>query len=313
MIDTIKISKQLTSSNLRLLEKNSEISKPLTTTEGVMKECRIRNMRVVLRGNYLHMLVSLPTLMYGNNLRSLRFESVNECLQKLENIIGIGMMDARLGRIDLAQNIIVEDYCKGYFLSLIHKKGFYKQEYQSGINFITRNNTKTLSFYDKIKSSNTPFAKKRGIQIIPEFAGRNVLRYEIRLSHRLNQTLKIPHVFVKDMVDKNTYNLLIGLWLSEYLSISKSKSEIDGKALSSALELKDYLAYKGVIEYGGEGAIKNLIEHNSVEGAFQNSTQPFRMLKMVDRLFKNGYVCRENSLVKELNSKVTEAALINHC
>lgn len=314
MIDTIKVSKELTSEEKGIIINNPEIKDMLFTRDGEIKECRIRNAQMRFRGHYLHLLVSLPTFKYGHNLLSLKYWSLSETVEAIEEVIGIKLKEATVNRIDIAQTIVLERKCADYINRLMYKNGFNKHEYSHGrgVNFLRSDNSRVLAFYDKTKHYASSFMKKMGKYIIDEFNGKNLLRYEmrmpIRLHHQMNRKLQI-----RDLFDKSIYNTLVIMWQSEYFGITKSKVEIEFKAFASPGELKDYLAFKGATTYG-ESNLSKLIETVWKDKDMENNAViRHRATKMVNSLFRNVNMSREDDCIKELNSRIIEASHLAYC
>ncbi|MEO6731370.1 MAG: phage/plasmid replication protein [Ferruginibacter sp.] len=312
MIDNIKVRKRINESEKLAILNMADPGKINLSGDGVHKSAMIKNISINWRQDYMHLAVSLPTFKYGHNLYPLKYASINDVISEIESTLGLHLKDAHLGRIDVSQNFIVKDPCAFYFDSLLYKDKFYTHEYKHGKSFLNSENSATLAFYDKIEQFKKDRTKLNDIKLIPEFENKNILRYEYRMTQRLGRVLGRNEVLVKDLYDKNLYNSLIGIWLSQYLSIIKRKEEIVNRGFKLPSELKDYLAFTGATKLGGESTIKKKIILLRKQKKFRNEAQPNRMIKMVGDLFKTGYLCRENEHVKELNSKVTGAALMNY-
>lgn len=308
MIDTIKLTMKLSLEEKKIILDNPNIEERLIKSDGELKKCKLRNANLQFRGQYLHLIVGLPTFKYGHNLYSIKHWALIETVEALENAIGIQLKKAMLNRIDVGQNIILNERCSKYLHCLMHKPGYEKQGYfDKGVNFINRDNSRVLAFYDKTKHLQSSYMRKIGKCVIDEFEGKNLLRYEMKLKTRLHQQMG-KKLLVLDLFDKAIYDKLIGLWLSEFIGIVKSKIEIESKEFDTASELKDFLAFKGAEAYGEE-RLKRLVETVWKEKEQRdNAIKRHRALKMVNSLFRNGYMSRENDLMKELNSQITEAA-----
>ncbi len=308
MIDTIMITKRISNEcKYWVVERANKES--IVIKNGEVIKCKIGCMNIIFTNDKIKVTVALPTLKYGHNLYSLKYADVKVMICRIEELLGFEIGDAYLSRVDLAQNIIVENDSRLYFQALLYKQKYNRQDFRSG--FSLSRSSKYLSFYDKHVQFKK-FFEKKGIAVIPEFENEKVIRYEFSIRTRLNQTMKRGCVTVNDLLDKNLYNELIGMWISEYLGIVKTKDEIIDKGMFTKSDYKNYLAFVGAIAKGGEKILKQEVEVLKKAKSFNNPTQPLRRLELIDELFRNGYLCRENSLMKELNKKVMEAAFMNY-
>lgn len=308
MYDTVILRKDISNSQREYILKNAtetRIKKMSNGNETI--QCRIDFMWVLFLNGMVRISVSLPALKYGHNLYPVNRFNVRECICKMEEILKINLADATVSRIDVAQNIIVDSDCRIYFNSLLYKPKFNKSVYPTGVSFSRQ--SEHLCFYDKNVQMKMA-SLKMGEENITEFTERNILRYEYRIKGHLNRLLDRRETVLKDLLNRSFSNQLVRRWISNYLSIDKAKRQIE-RNLRTVPEFKNYLAFEGSNNFGGQAGIREIIDLNKRLGIYQNPSQPHRIVKMVDELYTNGVLCTDNKFINELNQKVWEAAFLN--
>ncbi|HTB52665.1 MAG TPA: hypothetical protein VK718_07810 [Ferruginibacter sp.] len=299
-------------------EKNAIIDKStldvIAASEGEILSSRhkVHGMDIRFKGTYMAVNVSLPKFRHGNNIEPLKHSDIQTVLSDIELVLGVSVLDAYLSRVDIAQNIIMEHDCQCYFDELLMKGNYKQQDYKPGVNFF--NTEIGLHFYDKLKEN----ARKARATVPDEFLGKNILRYEFRnvkhISELFNRHKIVKgNVTVGHLLDKKVYNHLVRLSYSHYLKIIKGKVLIPSRELLNPSDFKDFLAYKGIIACGGEERVRKTVQTNRKNNFYANSAQPHRILEMIDKVTKNGYLGVENPLIQELNNKIAQATLMSYC
>jgi hypothetical protein len=311
-MDTISFKKYIKEDEKKAITDKSTLD-VIAASEGEILRSRhkVHGMEIRFKGTYMAVNVSLPKFRYGNNIEPLKHTDIRSVLSDIESVLGVSVLDAYLSRVDIAQNIIMEYDCQYYFDELLMKGNYKQQDYKPGVNFF--NTEIGLYFYDKLKEN----ARKYRAIVPDEFVGRNILRYEFRIKKHLSELFnrhKIVkgNVTVGHLLDKKVYNHLVRLSYSHYLQITKGKVLIPSSELLNPSDFKDFLAYKGIIACGGEERIRKTVQTNRKSNLYANPAQPHRILEMISKVTKNGYLGVENPLIQELNNKVSQSTLMSY-
>jgi hypothetical protein len=312
-MDTISFKKYIKEGEKKAITDKSTLD-VIAASEGEILRSRhkVHGMEIRFRGTYMAVNVSLPKFRYGNNIEPLKHADIRSVLSDIESVLGVSVLDAYLSRVDIAQNIIMEHDCQCYFDQLLMKGNYKQQDYKPGVNFF--NTEIGVYFYDKLKEN----ARKYRAIVPDEFIGKNIIRNEFRIKKHLSElfnrhNIAKGNVTVGHLLDKKVYNHLVRLSYSHYLKITKGKVLIPSSELLNPSDFKDFLAFKGIIACGGETRVRKTVQTSRKNNLYANPSQPRRILEMIDNVTKNGYLCRENPFVKELNIKMAQAALMNYC
>src|SRR5690606_13643925 len=122
---------------------------------------------------------SLPKFYYGDNVRSITPDKLNDVLLQLNDELGIPILKGDLTRIDVAESFPVKGSLLNYTNCLIETPNYYSSRDVHGIRY-SKNNI-VLAFYDKSSES----IKSGEYYHYTE----KVLRIELRLTSHLRRTL----------------------------------------------------------------------------------------------------------------------------
>jgi hypothetical protein len=267
-IDTFKgkiKSTELTEDDyIRIEEKLSK--KRIITNEGNNKTMRgfIENINITLDYRGLWVEGSLPKYVHGTNQRTLSFTESVSALQHLGADLGIDLLEARVERVDVAENIITSYPVEEYYPILMHCKQFKRNELDNGLGFRSRN--RYMSFYGKMQE-----VKKS--KEVPEeiLIGKNVLRYELRYLNNksISSSIGIKNINLRSLL-KN-YKKLVEGWYSTFNSIMKMQKtmDFDHSIFQQKGLLDQYLKVKGIEAFGGMGQIIKTVNSAKANGYLQ--------------------------------------------
>jgi len=263
MYDTITFKESIT------LKQHSEIKTTLTSLNKVSSrkyhntgitatQATYRDCFFSLTENYLTVTVSLPKFLYGTNQFNFTRIEAGEALLELQDIIGINIMNAKVSRIDVAQNILVDQPVETYFKILCSKDKMKRWMIShESLYFTTKGKGMELNFYNK-----TAQLRDTGQIIQSENLNKHVMRYELRLKTKLARRLKRVSVTCGDLVDADFYNGLLNLWHREYQSIVKLTYAPATNYGENLTEFKDYLMTAG-IEKLGASAVYDIVDSHT--------------------------------------------------
>ncbi len=150
----------------------------------------------------------------GDNLRTLDRGMTREAIEHLSDILHLPMDEADITRLDFGTNLIMRRPVPVYLEHLGELRYSRRTEASNGLYYW--GNGKEINIYDKNRE------RASAGEPIPElYAGRNVLRYEIRYTKRLSKQLNRPYVTAADLYDRAFFDEMLHRWRDTYRAIQK--------------------------------------------------------------------------------------------
>lgn len=196
---------------------------------------------------------SLARWWHGNNIATLDKADTRLAVEALSDTLGVPMDKADLTRVDIAATIETNKPATAYLGAFGAYKRAKRMEYPTGLEYTSRD--VTLCLYDKA-------AQMSGNRehIPQEYAGKNLLRYELRLQRRLSRLLKTGTT-AETLWQDATYKALLELWAGEYMNIERIHAPIiDFAHITTPTDLERLGIAVLVDRYGGEKAVIRQIE-----------------------------------------------------
>ena len=178
---------------------------------------KIGSMRVRIFSSGFSFLGSLPKFYLGDNMHGLSLQDTARAFEKLSDELHIKMDDARVTLIEFGCNFIMDNSVSDYLyrLGTIPRMSRHTYEDES-LCYMQKSKNKEIAFYDKIKE-----AESKHTRIPEEFAGKNLLRYEIRNKGRLSHVFNVPEVTVSTLKQEGFYREVWQRYKDTYKSIQK--------------------------------------------------------------------------------------------
>ncbi len=243
---------------------------------------------------------SLCKFYFGDNQRTLGLQEIHGAIEKLIEAIGLPIDKARVYRLDIAANYVMNHPVKAYYTSL--GSHIYHERTEIDHSVYYGNKQHQLVFYDKVEEQLTKRVKLRD-----ELIGKNVLRYEYRLRRNLAKQLKRKKVLVSDLYDKAFYTQLLEKYKEEYLAIYKYNSiSFKGDVLRDVRSFKAQLLLLGIKALGGEAPVMKLIEQANRRQVFSNVMQKSRLKNMIRKLCNTPLLTYKPDEIKELDKKILD-------
>ena len=267
----------------------------------------IKNLHIKLSRSVLIINGSLCKYYFdGENQHTLNRRETRLAIEKMENELGISLIEASINRIDVGCNIIVDENANTYFKYLVETRFYTRLEQPSGLYFQTSN--RSIVFYDKIAE-----LKKKKQPIIPEFQDLNVFRFETRIIRNIKNYYDMDTIQVADLFEDEFYDNLISSWYKEYQSIRKANEiiEFNKDVLTSARKLKHQLAVKGLETIGGYAGGMKLVEQANREKLFSSSKQLYDVKETLRKLNTDSELTIASKHIEELDEKMEYIYLSN--
>ena len=258
------------------------------------------NMIIRRNSNSITVQGSLPKYFYGNNLQTLQRQDTCLIIDELSDLISTDLSKSRVQRIDFSTNITTRYNPSYYYRFLGHLTRFYRHSDKSSLYY--NQASKKLLFYDKIKD-----ARAKQMPIPQQYANKNILRYEMRLSKQLKKFFK-RDVFAKDLSDRDLYYLILDKWYSYYKEIEKQKSKINIMS-NQIISPKDFdkQLLIGLVQSLGYNHIDDVIEQMKTKKTFKQKEYYSRLKSKYRRLSKVE-IC-DQDIISEIDMKIKEIVL----
>lgn len=244
---------------------------------------------------------SLSKYYFGNNQQTLTFKEIGLAFDKIEQKLKLPIKKAKVQIIDIAENYIV-DYPVGNYLPCMGELPFHKrQEMSDGLYYNGSN--KKVTMYDKVEE--TKFRRK---QLLTSFKRKNVFRYELRFKNRYAKLFDRSHVLVSDILEGSFLGELIESYRELFFKIYKHKSLIHYSELqiNDRAQFWNQIKLSGIKAMGGELVLLQAVKQARKDKAFKNNMHATRIIQDIKNTYINDSFTEPNSLVIELEHKVTE-------
>lgn len=261
----------------------------------------IENMRIKRRGNMITLLGSLPKFYLGNNVQNFSRKDTELAIEKLSDELNLPLNQSTIFRLDIGANFILSEPLQMYYSCLGNLSRFKKSEIANRNSLLYTTSTKSLEFYDKIKEM------KRSRQAIPKtMIGRRVLRYEIHLTNKVADSMKLPEVKAKDLIEEDFYKKAIIFWKELFFSIQRINALKFEKGSLPLLNRKKLLSGLAAMQVKniGENELLSLVEANKKN--IKHREQYQRMKNLVRNLSNHPDLTEPNEAIKELDSEITK-------
>lgn len=246
---------------------------------------------------------SLAKWFFGNNLQTLTRADTQQAIESLSDTLYLSLKNAKLSRIDFAQNFSMQYEPKIYYPYFGDSKHFKRSGLSTSL-YYTKKNIKKL-FYDK----NEEYKANNG-KIDESLFKKNLLRFEVRFMKQLPKIFNKDSINVGMLYDEDFYVRLFNKWFDEYSNIDKiSKMAFREDVWLKPSDFFNQLTLKSIIDLGGQNEVLELIEETRKRGQFERPEYPSRAKGMIKDLFKNELLMESSELIQELDKKVRQVKL----
>jgi hypothetical protein len=306
MLDTINATLYLNGQHLNNLQsflENMQSKHVNFNTGKISYKGGIRNMLLTANENRVKIYGSLSKFYFGNNVQSLTHETLNLAVAQLSDMTGLPFDEAKINRLDLAQNISVEHSPASYFDYFGDRK--YMHRLEQGYGLYYRNTTSERVFYDKTKDM------LDNIDNLPiDLMSKHLLRFEVRdYGHKnICKRYQVPEMTLGMLCEPTTYYGLVSAWAAEYDKIDKYDAApvFDDGVYRNPKQFCEQITYKGVQAMGGQAAVMSLVKQARLREVFHTPEQYFSLRRKVRGLgrIKNRQVV--NPFIDEVSNKVLD-------
>ncbi|WDT67935.1 phage/plasmid replication domain-containing protein [Cloacibacterium sp. TD35] len=226
MLDTIKL--RLYNQFYDLLDLKSKIVPNLKPINKKMFAGRIkptgmlRNMAIYFYDEQIVIEGSIAKFANGNNIENYDWRQLKFALNKLsEELGGVNLDNAKISRIDVGCNLILNEKVTDYFPELGHLRYHQRvMEHKTTLRYYGNSIRVIYLFYDKFSES-IKKCKLIDDQFSSLFKSKNMMRVELQIQERLQRVLKKKDIRVKDLYQADFCKLLLKHWFEMFLEIEK--------------------------------------------------------------------------------------------
>ncbi len=262
----------------------------------------IGNLRVRVKSNSVFIVGSLAKFHFGNNFEVLTKKDTKAAIEKLSDIIGLDVAQARVYVLEIGSNFSMQEPVQIYCQCLGECRFYDKSQYKHGL--LYSNLRRSLTFYDKLEESS------RHKERVPEsFDGAHLLRYELKFKNRLSAQLGKKGVLARQLYDESFYALVLEKWQSEYFKIRRiNKLKIDGikmSSLNTPKKLETMLAAIGLQTIGEQNMLSIIKEKRNALSKVQLS----RLKAKIRELAQSATATMPQEAILELDSKIRQSVI----
>jgi hypothetical protein len=195
----------------------------------------------------------------------------------LSDQLHIDVSTATVTRVDISTVIPTKHKPSAYYPQLGDKPYCPHRVQATDGTLYYQTQQKQLAFYDK-----TAEAKAKRAIIPPILTDCNLLRYELRYSHRLQEQLKqADPVTAARLTDQAFYYMLVQQWKQEFDSIKKiHKNTLVMENIKTVNEAERLFFARLIQQHGGKAAVDEFMADIKASNAFgDNKTQYVSNLK----------------------------------
>ncbi|MCW3108585.1 MAG: hypothetical protein JWQ09_3091, partial [Segetibacter sp.] len=289
--------------NLNSLIESADKTTYDATTQKVRYIKKVNNLMIFINDRGISIVGSLSAFYYGNNLYILNRQTLPLAITLLEDTLDIPLLNARITRLDLTQNIILDHHPSAYLKYFGDSNFQQRLEHQNGVEH--RNGERATLFYNKREDIDK---KKKSIPV--DLQGLNIGRFEVRLlgSKSVNRHMGTENLTLGDLCKPDIYNLMYQVWGKSFDAIEKITDHTDFKLeiFRKPKLLTNQLTFEGIKSLGGHIELRKMATTAKRAGVFETAKQYSSARRKVRQLNLLANLTTKNPLAAELEQKVHE-------
>lgn len=237
----------------------------------------------------------------GDNIQALTRGDMKRATEKLSDTLHLPMNKAKVGRIDLAKNLLMEFKPAVYYPYLGEARHYQRLVQPKSVYYV--NGLRTKLFYDKIAE-----CKKKGVVVPQILSNDNLLRYELRFIGKLPKQFNCAEVLLENLHDEKFYMAILDRWKAEYQAIKKINNfQTFGMNM---IQGKKQLQQQGILLFieqrGGLLNVLNEIEEAQKKGELTRK-QAFDLKAECREASQSVIFTTKSDLIVELDGKINSA------
>lgn len=244
---------------------------------------------------------SFPKWYLDDNIQTLTRGDMQRATEKLSDVLHLPMNKAKVGRIDLAKNLLMKFEPSIYYPYLGEAQHYQRLVQPKSVYY--KNTLKTKLFYDKVAE-----CKSKGVIIPQVLSSSNLLRYELRFLERLPKQFNLAEVLLETLHGEDFYMAILDRWKAEYQMIKKIH---DIQTLDyDMVKSKKQLHQQGILFYiekqGGILKVLEEVEEAQKKGKLTRK-QAFDLRNEYREASQATLLTSKSELIAELDTKINSA------
>lgn len=258
------------------------------------------NYKVSVSGKGISLKGSLAKYFLPDNFHTLTRSDSARAIEKMADELHLPMHQAKVSRIDFAQNFLMDYEPEAYYNYLGECLHYNRQPLDKSLYY--RNGLRQKLFYNKIAEG-----KKKKMSLPDVWHGQNVLRYELRFMSRLPDQFNLPKITASTLSNEKFYMGLVSRWIAEYEQINKLN--LINFNLSDMNSPKDFFKQLALSKINdiGQSNVMQLVEDLRARKAFDKPEYYSRLKKEIRQLCKTPDLTTSSDMVAELDKKISAA------
>ena len=239
----------------------------------------------------------------GDNLRTLDRKTTQEAIEHLSDILHLPMDEADIIRLDFGTNLIMQHPVPVYLEHLGELRHWKRCDAVEAGSLYYWGNGREINIYDKNRER-----ASAGEPIPGLYAGRNVLRYEIRYTKRLPRQLNRPYVTAADLYNRALFDDMLHRWRDTYRAIQKINDITPDFSMITRKSDLNRLGVLALVEkYGGQQKFIGYIRQAHAEGKLTKSQAQDLRQAVNDACKLRPGLTSTNEAIGELDGKIRAA------
>ncbi len=233
----------------------------------------------------------------NDNFKTLTRQDTQRAIEQLADTLLLPVYNANVTRIDFAQNLIVSQDPKSYFMFLGDSHTYRREPIDKSLYY--RNSLRTKLFYNKIAEG-----KARRLEIPPIWLDKHVLRYELRYLSRLPKQFNRSQIIAKDLYSESFYIDMVERWILEWQNITKNS--IINFNLENMESPKDFFTQMALLKIKeiGQDNVLQMVEHLKAKKQFKQKEYYSRLKADIKRICKTDGLTEDSQLITELDKQI---------
>lgn len=222
-------------------------------------ECRTsgyyKNFYVSCTANSLWLSGSFPKFKNGENLTMLTPKDIEEILQELSDVFHVPMRVARVTRLDVGPNIILDEPVNQYLAFFGQAPRYKKIPHPENGNITYKNTKREIVLYNKILD-----AKNRNMPIPEHFKDKNVLRPELRFLSKSIPDLGYDRLIAAHLCKPQFHHHMLQLWYDQMAAIQRINLDKGCLDFQNVRCFQKSLYPAAILSFGGQDIVLQQLE-----------------------------------------------------
>lgn len=260
-------------------------------------------LKVIIYAGGLSVIGSMPKFLYGSNVYPLNRHTIKDAIEKISDTLHIPTGKASVTELEIGTNFLMKHPVAEYLSKLGEMPRLERVPVTA--NSIRyqgkgKRHPKEYYFYDKLIE-----AANNGMEYPDDMQGKNLLRYEIRLSGRLPQQLSVPEVIASTLTDKAFYRQMVKRYQDDYFTIAK-QNQVKINVMSEIKTPTDAfnVFVARLISQADKNQIAGFLDELKQAGVFEDRKNYTRVKSKIQDIATKANFTISDELIKELDDEV---------